>query len=272
VQYFFHSPEYIAKLVDAFRLWGRKDREGAIRLARALRRSIIDPLLDALSDEQDASLRKFLLSVLVAIGSDVIPHVVRRLQDDRWYVLRNMIVIIRECNGRKELDKIRKYLKHDNINICMEVLKTLLHFRTPDSIPQLHACLKSKDPYVRQGAIKLAGIHRVRDAVPFLIRCLEKRDLFGTETYYKTGIVYALGEIGDTRAVGTLTKIFNAKTLFYRGDLEELKVAIFRSLENYPYESVRALVEQGLSSRNDDIYCLSEKYLAEYRAGDMKDV
>lgn len=270
VDYFFHSEAFIEKLVDAFRLWGRKDRDGALRLAKALHRSITVPLLDVLEEEKDASMRKFLLSMLEAIGSDVIPYALKRLDDDRWFVVRNMICLIRDCHGNHHLEKIRKFLKNENIHVHMEALRTLLHFKTLDAIPQLRACLQSEVQDVRTGAIRLAGTYRVKEAVPYLIKYLEKRDLFGTEAYYKTDIVRALGEIGDIKAVDTLEKICHAKALFYRGDLEGLKVEIFRSLENYPLGSVRKLIEYGLGSHNDEIHALSEKLLVALHTGEQR--
>ena len=270
VDFFFHSEEFIARLVDAFRLWGRRDRDGAIRLARALRRSTIIPLFRVLEDEKDATMRKFLLSMLGAIGSDVLPLAVEGLNDSRWFVARNMICLIRECNGKEQLDKIRKFLKHDNINVSMEALRTLLHFKAPDAIPQLRACLLSEAQDVRTGAIRLAGTYRVKEMVPYLIKYLEKRDLLGTEAYYKTDIVRALSDIGDIRAIETLEKICRTRALFNRDHLEDLKVEIFRSLEKYPLESVRKLIELGLGSRSDDIQALSEKLLMALHANDKK--
>ncbi|MBI5076711.1 MAG: HEAT repeat domain-containing protein [Nitrospirae bacterium] len=270
VDYFFHSEEFIARLVDAFRLWGRKDRDGAFRLARALRRTIVTPLFDVLDEEKDASMRKFLISMLEAIGSDVIPFALKRLNDNRWFVVRNMICIIRDCNATQQTEKIRKFLKHENGHVRMEALRTLLHFRTPDAIPQLRSCLQSEEQDIRTGAIRLAGSYRVKESVPYLIKYLEKRDLFGTEAYYKTDLVRALGEIGDVRAMEALEKICHARALFYRGDLEGLKVEIFRSLENYPLESVRKLIEFGLGSRNDEIHALSEKLLVALHTGEHR--
>ena len=125
-----------------------------------------------------------------------------------------MICLIRDCNGKKQLDKIRKFLKHENVNVSMEALRTLLHFKALDAIPQLRACLQSEDQGIRKGAIRLAGLYRVKEAVPYLIKYLEKRDLFGTEAYYSSDLVRALGEIGDVRAVETLGKICHARALF----------------------------------------------------------
>ena len=261
VKYFFHSPEFISRLVTAFNLWGRREREGALRLARALRRSITDPLLDALTEEQDSSLRKFLLSVLEGIGSDVIPHAVKRLDDDRWYVTRNMISLIRNCNGKKESEKIRRFLKHQNAEVRIEALRTLLAFRTPDAVPYLKTCFRSEEFGIRQGAIKLAGNFRVRDAVPYLIKLMEKRDLFGAEAIYKKDIVRSLGEIGDSKAIDALLKIYRTWSLFNQKSLEELKVEIFKNLQNYPPEAARKLIDVGRSSKNEEIRSLSEERL-----------
>ncbi len=261
VEYFFHSPEFISRLVTAFNLWGRREREGAVRLARALRRSVTDPLLDTLTDEQDPSMRKFLLSLLEGIGSDVVPSAVKRLDDDRWYVTRNMISLIRNCNGKKEVEKIRKFIKHQNIEVRIETLRTLLFFGTPDAVPYLKACLQSEEPGMRQGAIKLAGNFRVREAVPHLITLVSKRDLFGAGASYKRDIVRSLGEIGDSQAIDALLKIYRTWSLFNRKNLAELKVEIFRNLQNYSPEAVRKLIDVGRNAKNDEIRSLCEKGL-----------
>ena len=261
VEYFFHSPQFISRLVTAFSLWGRREREGAVRLARALRRSVTDPLLDALAEEQDPSMRKFMLSLLEGIGSDVIPCAVKRLDDDRWYVTRNMISLIRNCNGKKEVEKIRRFVKHQNTEVRIEALRTLLSFETSDAVPYLKTCLQSEEPGMRQGAIKLAGNFRVRDAVPYLITLVAKRDLFGAEAFYKRDIVKSLGEIGDSQAIDALLKIYRSWSLFNRKSLEELKVEIFRNLQNYSPEAVRKLIDVGRSAKNEEIRSLCGKGL-----------
>jgi len=261
VEYFFHSRDFISRLITAFNLWGRREREGAVRLARALRRSVTDPLLDALAEEQDPSMRKFLLSLLEGIGSDVVPSAVKRLDDDRWYVTRNMISLIRNCNGKKEVEKIRRFVRHQNTEVRIEALRTLLSFGTPDAVPYLKACLQSEEPGMRQGAIKLAANFRVRDAVPYLVTLVAKRDLFGAEAVNKRDIVKSLGEIGDSQAIEALLKIYRSWSLFNRKSLEELKVEIFRNLQNYTPEAVRKLIDVGRNAKNEEIRALCEKGL-----------
>ncbi len=259
IEYFFRSEQFIKKLVDALKLWGRYDREGAIRLARVLKLSLINPLLDALSEESDSTARKFLLSLLSTLGSDVVPEAIKRLNDERWYVLRNMLCLIRQCGGKRSLEQVRKLARDKNKKVCMEAVKTLLHFGTPDALSYLRLYLENRDPEFRQQAIKLAGTYRVKAAVPHLIELLNKNDFLGTETYYKISVVKALAEIGDPRAIAPLERLYRSKRLFYRDALEGLKVEIFRNLHCYPPDAIGQMLELGLNSRNEEIRDISAR-------------
>jgi len=265
LDYFYRSDQFISRLVEALKFWGRYDREGAVRLARVLKQYLLSPLLDALSTESDPSVRKFLLYVLSTFGSDVIPEAVRRLNDERWYVVRNMIYLLRECGGGKYLKQclnhIKRLAKYKNNKICIEALKTLLEFDARIAPSYLKHYLRSKNFELRQQAVLLAGAYKVKDVVPYLIELLVKKDMFGTESRYKVSIVKALAEIGDPRAIDPLKKVYNSKALFYRGIFDELKVEIFRTIQSYPREAIRPLLELGANSRNKEIRSISENLL-----------
>ncbi|MDA8239991.1 MAG: HEAT repeat domain-containing protein [Nitrospiraceae bacterium] len=253
IEYFFRSEAFIDKFMDAIRLWGRHDREGVFRLANVQKRHLLDRLFEALAAEEDASIRKFYLQLLSAMGSDVAEEAAKRLDDDRWYVLRNMIYLLREAGGVKYANYIRKFAKNKNGKICVEAVKALLDLKTPDAFSHIRLQLQSRDPRLREQAIKLAGVHRCSDAVPDLVDMLRKRDLFGTESYYRIPAVRALGEIGDPAAIDALVKLCRSTTLLYRSSFEELKVEIFRSLKNYPRERIAPLLDIGMKSRNEEI-------------------
>lgn len=264
LEYFFHSEAFIDKLIESFRRWGRRDREGAVRLVRVLRSHLTEPLLDALTEETDSSTRKYIIYVLSGAGSDVAEHAVKRLRDERWYVVRNMVYLIRECNGRQYAGEIIKYAKHKNVKVRLEALRTLLYFNTPESVPFLKLFLKSNDRELCQGAIKLAGAFEAREAVPVLVGMLQRRDLLGTRSYYKMEAVNVLGKLGDPEALGALLGVVNSRSIFYGDDLMELKTAIYRTLDNYPLESIVKLVENGLKSKNDEIRSISEAMVKKY--------
>jgi HEAT repeat protein len=269
VAYFFHSKEFLSKFIESLKVWGRVDREGALRLAKVNKRHLITPLLDAVSDETAASVRKFLLDILGSLGSDIVPEVTRRLNDERWYIVRNMIYLLREAGGIKHVGYVRRFARDQNRKVCLEAIKTLIHFKTGDALSYIKLYLQGDDPVLRDQVVKLTGTYKYKSAVPHLLQLLEKRDVFGSKLYDKLSIARALGKIGDPRALPVLTKLCCSKAILFKAALNELKVEIFRGLDNYPPASITGLLETGLRSKNDEIRTISEKMLGEKGAGDV---
>ena len=261
VKSFFSSKEIVAKMIDSFRVWGRLNREGVMRLAEALQHHLADPLLDALAEESDAVTRSFLLSMLVRFKDTVLPLAANRIHDKRWYVVRNALYLLRECGGENYVKIIRPLTKHPDRRVSMEALKTLLVFNAPGAFSSLRVQLDSREPEVKDLAVKLAGTTRVREAVPYLLHLLEKRGLVGIELERKVSIIRALGDIGDPRAVDALERLYSAKSLLFRNAIQGLRLEIFRSLRNYPPESIRPLLERGLRSENNGIRKISKEML-----------
>src|SRR4030067_53084 len=267
VEYFFHSEQFISKLLEALKIWGRYSREAAFKLVRVLRLYMMAPLLDALNEEKNSSQRKFYLSILTYMGKGILPEAVRRLEDGRWYVVRNMIYLIRECNGKEHVKKVRALIKHKHKKICLEALKTLLHFGTIDAFSYLKLFLTGKDPEIKEQAIGLSGACRIKKAVPYLLEILEKHDLLGADLNYKLLAVDALGKIGDPSAIDTLKKLYSSKHPLYRDAIiEGLRLEIIKSLNNYSPARARPFLElAALTSKNEKIKALCQKLLIRSR-------
>jgi HEAT repeat protein len=266
---FFHSEEFLSEVIEALKLWGRIDREGGRKLAEMNKRHLMGRLLDALSEETDSSVRKFLLYVLSSFGDEIFPEVIRRLEDPRWYVVRNMMYLMREAGGIKYVRHVRRFARDKNEKICFEALKTLMHFKTNDSLSYIKFHLNGDDPELRSRVIRLTGTYRCEGAVPYLVQLLEEKDMFGSKSDDKVSLIRALGKIGDPRALSVLAKIYHSRAILFKADLDELRVEIFRSIENYPRDSVNHLLEIGLRSKNHEIRTISERLLVERGTADV---
>jgi len=256
---FFRSDEFLTKLIEALRVWGRKDLDGSLRLAKNLHDALINPLLDVLAEETDAGMRKFLLSMLVIIGENVCPHAVKRLADNRASVIAAMLYLIRECGCSGNVAEVRKLARHESMEVWSEAVKTLLHFRAADGISYVRAHLQGKDEEAQLEAAKLAGEYRLREAAPLIAALIEKPDLLGAVHDHKLELVGMLGKIGDPGAMPVLIRICRSKALLFRERLDELKLEVYRSLRGYPYEAAAPLIELGLSSKNKPIMAICER-------------
>ena len=253
VEYFFKSESFVSRVLTAVRIWGRTNREPSVRILRAFSEQVITPLLDMLAEEQSASSRKFLLTVLMEMGSSIMPGVVSKLGDERWYVVRNMLILARKCGIPEHEKSVRKFVKHKDRRVWSEALRALFAFKSTHALPHLKVMLSAEDPVDREAALKIASAYRVGEIAPMLLDLLGKKDVLGVGAFDKVAVVKALGEIGDTDAVPHLERVLDAKPLLFKGYHEDLKLEIYRSLAGYPFEFVKHLYETGLVSKNADI-------------------
>lgn len=252
LQYYF-SPEFIATLIDSFRIMGRQMREEAWTLCEHYGDKIIAPLVDALVNEDSQIVRRFFMSILKLFGNEILPEVIKRLGDGRWFVKRNMLYLLGEINAGEALPHVRVYCRHENRKVSFEAIKCLLNAGDGYGVEAIREYLHSESRESVEQAVALSGAFRVRDVVPDLIQILRKRGISGADLYDKIPIVKALGDIGDTRAIDALKDLLGGKSFLFKGVAEKLKEEIFRTLRNYPYEDIKDLTEMGLKSKNEYI-------------------
>jgi hypothetical protein len=253
IRQYYLSPEFISTLIDSFRILGRQMREKAWLLCEYYGDNIIKPLMDALIDEDSPTVRKFFMGLLKQFGTKIIPETLKHLGDSRWFVKRNMLYILCECNAQEILPHVRLYCRNENRKVSFEAVKCLLIGRDRYGIEALKDYLRSESREAVEQAISLSGAFRIREVVSDLIQMLRKKVLSGADLYEKMPVVKALGEIGDPRALDALKELLAGKSILFKGSSEKLKEEIYRTLKNYPYEDIKELIAAGLKSRNEYI-------------------
>ncbi len=238
-----HSPEFISLLISSFRIMGIEKKKDALRFCEYYGEKIIPPLMDTLGEEESRSIRKLIISLIIHFGEKIIPEVIKRLDDGRWFVTRNMLFLLNECGDGDVLQNARSYCEHENPRVSFEAIKCLLKAKDSYGFKSLKDHLRSESRDIVTRAIALSGAFKVNEVVPDLIQMLKKKTITGLDEE-KIHIVKALGQIGDIRALEPIRNILSTKTLLFKGGLEKLKDEIYRTLNNYPYEEVRDLIEK----------------------------
>lgn len=263
VAYFFRSERFLHRFVDAVKLWGKKDRIGASRMLKALKGYCVGMFLDSAIEEKNATTRKFMLLLASELGDDIMPEVLLRLKDSRWYMVRNMLYLIRLVNISKYADHARVFVKHQDSRLSTEAMRTLLHFNAKEAFAYLKMHMLSDSEGNRSRAIVLAGSYRVKEAVPIFIEMLSHKKLFGEHVARDILLVKALGQIGDRMAIDALVDVFKHKGIFYRQHQRELRLAILNSLALYPPQSVKPLLELARRSSDSEIKAVGERMHAQ---------
>jgi hypothetical protein len=203
-------------------------------------------LLIALTEEANRSRRRRLFDFITSLGPVIVPEVTSLLSDSRWYVLRNMIVMLRSVNDRTSLPEIRKLAAHGDLRVRMEAIKSLFTLDTGVTSEILENVIRDRDPKVAEAAIGMIGSFGIKEGVQPLLRVLEGSDVFGRRRSLRVKSIRALGELADPSALPALQRFFGEAVFFWPA--KEERYAAWESLAGYPKEARAAIVQKGLQS------------------------
>jgi HEAT repeat protein len=208
-------------------------------------------LLLALAEESNRSRRRRLFDFIASLGPVIVPEVTSLLSDSHWYVVRNMVVLLRSVNDRTSLPEIRKLAFHPDLRVRMEAIKSLFALDTNVPPALLENVLNDPDPKFAETAIVLVGTSGIKEGVEPLLKILVGNDFFGSRRSLRVKAIRALGELAEPRALPELQRFF--RDSFLPWPSKEERFAAWESLAGYPHESRAELVERGLRSRDDKI-------------------
>jgi HEAT repeat protein len=184
------------------------------------------------------------IEALIVLGKKDIQALARGLDDRRWFVVRNIIYILRKIGDKRALEYLLRTVRHGDIRVRKEVIKALGELGGREVIQTLKECLDDPDVQVRVLSAKALGstgseaakkiiLEKISDNMfkekefeekrefyevlskwkdtevfDFLVRALEKKTFFGRVKNYenRTCAAFCLGLLGNKDALPILYK------------------------------------------------------------------
>ena len=230
----FSDDDFVGDVLDAPAQWGKEKDFYIVELIKRAGSPFVEPLLDRLASEEDRTLRYFYLDLLGELGTMVREPAMRRLKDNRWFFVRNLIILLKNLNDPTVLPSLHSLLDHPHPRVRLELMQTLIKFNDPIAERIILQEMDSPDTGRCLKAIALAGMTRNRLVSQKLLEFLKQRGLGKTILPIKKASVHALGEIGDPSVLPALQDILKTRTLFRRHAASNLKLEIIKSLQKYP--------------------------------------
>ncbi len=251
-------------LVTALRDWGKEKYETIHFILLHMGEIAVVPLLEALGRETDSSLRKKIISVIVGLGEEAIPEIVRRFSDKNWYVVRNMVRILREIGMEKAVRYLDIPLKHEDPRVRKEVVYALSSIGGREALKLISLMTGDPDGEVRRGAIKYLGVMRNKESVPLLMKLIAQRNPFGHKNYLIISGIEALGEIGAGEAVPGLVRLLRRSTIFARSRNDEVRIAAATALEKIGNEQAMEALARGTRYRRKIVKQMCERLIRKH--------
>lgn len=235
--------EFLEEILDGLTIWG-KPRYGDIRsLIHKIGGQFVEVILDRLSEEQNMSLRRFFMDILIELGPVTRIPIANRLYDNRWYFLRNLLIILSAQDNPDVVPLIQPQLHSEDPRVHHEVLKTLVHFHDQQAEKMILEDLESHDQEILMEAIQLAEQCKSPAITNCLVGMLSMGGFSQLEYEKKSAIVHALGEIGRVEILPELAKILSSQSLLHSRQLTKLKSDIILSFSKYPANISRPILD-----------------------------
>jgi HEAT repeat protein len=204
----------------------------------------IEPLLRGLAEEQDWEIRRTLLSYLAGRGRAAVPALLRRLNDESWYLVRNVILILGEIGDAGTIGPIAGLLVHKETRVRREAATALGKIGGPRAFAILSESLD--DPDIGEVAARaLATIDRQRTVDTFLHRT-ERVSPFGKGNRQLREAITALGELGANESVPRLQTILLRGFWLPPRTGDPVRIAAAWALRRIGTADAMAAVERGV--------------------------
>jgi hypothetical protein len=165
--------------------------------------SVAEPMLDLLAESESRQVRRALLDRLIKLGPALGPHLVPRLGDQRWYVVRNLLHLAAELPTAPAGLNATQFAQHADLRVRREALRVL--FKDP-AVRTRAICtaLSDEDPRVKRLALAAVSDGGCPEAAVPLVVALATGD---EESDLRVAAVRALAAEGGRLSLDALLRI-----------------------------------------------------------------
>jgi HEAT repeat protein len=224
--------ESIAQVASAVRLYppGSPEQAACRRLLERLGMVSMDRVLEALAEEQDMVTRKALVDALADVAPRFTEQLSRRVNDPRWYVVRNVVILLGRTKDPAALPALTRAARYPEPRVRREAIRAL--DATPDPRAQVLvvSALSDDDAGNVQLAARLLGVRRYEPAVPALEEVAAGEGRGSRDVGPRVEAIEALGRIGAPRSEQLLESLVRFRGLRSLGRTRELVPAAERAL------------------------------------------
>lgn len=189
----------------------------------------IRALLDILAVEDRQGRRRIVCQLLTACGKNNIAGIGDKILDHRWYLVRNVVLILGRIGDRGVIPYLQKAALHPDARVRMEAAKALSR-AGHSAFPIIQRLLKDNDANIRLEAIRSLSRLSYPKAADVFIEIINERDILGRRLDVKLEAIRALGLAKTKKSIGYLKKLARRSSGFIHPARARLRAAAIRAL------------------------------------------
>jgi hypothetical protein len=247
------DPQRIRALEQVLNQWGAREADPLFDFWMLLNKNALIPLIELLGRLTEMKMRRVICEALVHLGKDNIEPLAQKLDDPRWFVVRNVVYVLGKIGQERVIEKFRKLIDHKEVKVRKELIHTLDGMKDPRAKELLKDFLNDPESALRILAIRSLSNQNYQGALEPLKEMVEDREFITRDLYEKKEIFEALGKIGGTAVVPKMRKLVRqgGSAWFKKSVKEELGLCAVIALKRIGTEEAVAVLREGetLSSK-----------------------
>ncbi len=250
VEYFCNSQIIIKSFGNVLDQGIEYDEDLIQELSQVMDSSAIPHFVNILGQLNNISSRRTIIRILSELGKKDIKLLARGMSDRRWYVVRNIIYVLRQIKDRTVMEFLTKALYHPDKRVKKEAIRAVGELGDSSAVQNLRDCLDDEDEGVRINAVKAMGRIESPLSRKYLLEYINNSRFNEKSFTEKRELLLALSRYRDREVVETLIRMLKKRSLFKKTKLTETKAAAAFALGVMKEKSAYNLLKRFVNDKN----------------------
>jgi HEAT repeat protein len=244
------EPERIEIIGDILRKDEFPDLKGAFDYFLMLQRNSIPHLCELLGTLSSSKPRRIICDALSKVGKNGVERMAPFLEDERWYLVRNIVYIFGRIGRKEAIPYIAKALQHTDVRVRREALQALGFIGGSDAMQHMIRSLEDKDVKIRGVAALNLG-RMGEEALASLTERMLSKEFHKKELEEIKAFFKAIGMIRSNNSIPVLYSFLEGKKWFGRAKADEIRGCAIESLVRIGTPEAKEVLEAGAESRDE---------------------
>lgn len=221
-------------------------RDDLRELLRHLGEAAVPGICEVLGRVEKMGMRRVILETLVEFGRHE-PLIFSPLLDDpRWYLVRNVLLILTKLGNPDMLEPVSRLISHPDERVRKEVLHYLEQVPGTEAKSSVIRFLRDSSQGLRIRALQILGKSRFAPAFPAVSAMTERKEFDGAALEEKKAIYESLGLLGQEQMLPLFRSMLLKRHWFNRTRRQENIFCAVAGLRRIGGRNARMLLEEEL--------------------------
>lgn len=229
-----------------------------------LNKNAIAPLASMVGALDQMKTRRLFCDVLAQLARDNIEPLLKKLNDNNWYVVRNIVYVLGKIGDARAIPYLERIKGHEEYRVRKEIVHTLVEIKSEKAKDLMISFINDNNSSVRIMALKNLTTLDYKKALSPILNIISSDSFNGKEVVEKKEFFEALGVLGSRDILSYLKETLMKRSWFFgKSKNEEQRIYAVLALRKMSTPEAINILREGSVSSDKGIRKICEDALQE---------